>query len=348
MTEVRWEHFPSVAREAQTRAWLTIQANLGLAPSTIEAYGRAIEDFLAFSARHACAPDSATRAHVAAYVRDLTTRPSPRGSAVRVLDSGAGLANATLQLRLTAVRLYYDYLMEEGLRPDNPVGRGRYTPGKGFGGERDRSLVPRFRKLPWIPTEEQWQAVLEAARAEPIRNRFMLALAYDAALRREELCALEVGDFDPAHRTLRIRAETTKSRRERVVPYSEPTGQLHAAYLRQRRELSRERGPLFRSESDRNRAQPITIWTWSKIVEGLAGRADVPRFTTHTPRHLRLTDLARADWDVHEIAAFAGHRSIQSTLLYIHLSGRELAAKLERGMAAIHAWRTTSLAALIP
>jgi len=63
------------------------------------------------------------------------------------------------------------------------------------------------------------------------------------------------------------------------------------------------------------------------------------RFSTHTPRHLCLTDLARAGWGVHEIAQFAGHRNPQTTLLYIHLSGRELAAKLERGMAAIHAWR---------
>jgi integrase/recombinase XerD len=53
-----------------------------------------------------------------------------------------------------------------------------------------------------------------------------------------------------------------------------------------------------------------------------------------------LTDLARADWDIHEIGLFAGHRSIQTTLSYIHLSGRELASKLERGMAEIHAWRT--------
>jgi integrase/recombinase XerD len=43
---------------------------------------------------------------------------------------------------------------------------------------------------------------------------------------------------------------------------------------------------------------------------------------------------------VHEIAAFAGHRSIQTTLLYIHLSGRDLALKLSKGMAEIHAWRT--------
>jgi integrase/recombinase XerD len=339
MSEVRWERYPRVAQATHARAWLALQANLGRAANTVEAYGRALEDFLGFSARRNVDPGVAGREHVALYVRDLLTRPNPRGANVRVLDSGVGLANATLQQRLTAVRLYYDYLVEEGVRTSNPAGRGRYTPGRVAGGAGERGLVPRYRKLPWIPTDEQWRAVLEAARAEPPRNRLMLALAYDAGLRREELCSLETGDVDPATRLLRIRAETTKGRRERVVPYSEPTGLLYAAYLRQRRELSRDRGRLFLSESRRNRAQPISLWTWSKVVERLAARADVRRFSTHTPRHLCLTDLARAGWGVHEIAQFAGHRNPQTTLLYIHLSARELAAKLERGMAQIHAWR---------
>lgn len=349
MTDVHWEHLPSVTRDPRARSWLSIQANLGLAPGTIEAYGRALEDYLTFcSTSGGGVPESAGRAHIAAYVHDLTVRPSPKRSVSRSHGSGVGLANATLQQRLTAVRLYYDYLMEEGLRADNPVGRGRYTPGKGFGGVRERGLIPHFRKLPWIPTEEQWQQIVTAARSEPVRNRFMLALAYDAALRREELCTIEVADLDPAYRLLRIRAETTKSRRERVVPYSEPTGRLYAAYLRQRAELSRERGSLFRSESDRNRAQPISLWTWSKVIAGIAARAAIPEFTPHTLRHLRLTDLARADWDIHEIATFAGHRSLQSTMLYIHLSGRELTAKLQRSMTALHAERASTLAEVLP
>ncbi|MDV7090786.1 hypothetical protein HJ581_0041285 [Rhodococcus opacus] len=42
-------------------------------------------------------------------------------------------------------------------------------------------------KLPLIPTERQGVDILAVAAAEPPRNRLMLALAYDAALRREEL-----------------------------------------------------------------------------------------------------------------------------------------------------------------
>jgi len=175
----------------------------------------------------------------------------------------------------------------------------------------------------------------------------MLAMAYDAALRREELCSLRTDDLDPAHRMIRVRAETTKGRRQRAVPYSATTGALLQSYLLERRELSAARGPLFLSTSHRNRAQPITMWTWSKVVRSLALRADLPRFSTHTLRHLCLTDLARAGWELHAIATFAGHRSPTTTLQYIHLSGRDLASKLASGMAEVHAWRLAQLAELL-
>lgn len=103
-------------------------------------------------------------------------------------------------------------------------------------------------------------------RDETVCNRVMLALAYDTAPRREELCSLRTDDLDPAHRTLRIRAETTKTRRERVVPYSAASGVLLSGYLAHRVTISRARGPLFLSESRRDYGRPTALWTcrrWS-------------------------------------------------------------------------------------
>jgi site-specific recombinase XerD len=340
----RW---PILADSSEALEWLRVQSDLGLARGTLEAYARGLADYLTVCGRERIDPLSAGRAEVAGYVRDLVRRPNPRGATVVAIDSGVGLANATLQQRLVAVRLFYDYLIEERRRDTNPVGRGRYTPGRGFAGHRERGLIPRFTKLPWIPTDAEWQQILTVARGEPVRTRFMLALAYDAGLRREELCCLRTDDLDPAHRTLRVRAETTKNRRARVVPYSAATGKLLQAYLVHRRLLSAARGPLFLSESRRNWTQPITLWTWSKVIRALAVRAGVPRFSTHTPRHLCLTDLARSSWELHEIACFAGHRNPATTLQYIHLSGRDLAAKLGQSMEHVHAWRRAALADLV-
>ena len=311
------EKWPVLGRHERAAEWLTIWTNLGRAPRTIDAYARGLAEYLLACERDGVDPLTANRSQVALFVRELATRPHRRGGNVVALDSGAGLSNATLQQRLVSVRLFYDFLIEEGLRDSNPVGRGRYTPGRHFGAG-SRPLVARMVKLPWIPVESEWLQLLEMFGPEPIRNRLMLALAYDSALRREELCSLRTDDFDPAHRTLRVRAETTKTRRERVVPYSASTGVLLAGYLRHRSTLSRARGPLFLSES------------------------------RHTTRHLCLTDLARMGWELHAIATFAGHRSTESTLRYIHLSGRELSTQLNRSLAHLHAERVAMLTAAGP
>ncbi len=345
--EKKW---PVLVRHEQAAAWLQVWIDLGRAPRTIDAYARGLAEYLVMCDREGVDPRTANRVHVARFVRDLTERPSRRGANVVSIDSGVGLANATLQQRLVPVRLFYDFLVEEGLRESNPVGRGRYT-SRGRGDGQQRGLVPRLTRLPWIPSDSQWMEILAVAAREPIRNRVMFALAYDSALRREELCSLRTDDLDPAHRMLRVRAETTKNPLERIVPYSAATGVLLSGYLAHRATISRARGGLFLSESRRNHAQPLTPWTWSKVVRRIALEADVARLSTHTMRHLCLTDLARMGWELHAIATFAGHRNTESTLAYIHLSGRDLAEKLNRGMEQIHGWRVhllTDLATATP
>src|SRR5215831_13124728 len=340
---VPWSRYPAVEEQEHARKWIELQVLLGRARNTVDAYARGVQAFLVFCGQEKIDPIASTAGDIARYVHHLRERPSPYGKDVVSLDSkGAGLSNATLQQRLTAVRLFYDYLVEESVRSRNPVMRGRYTSGRFIGAKR--GLVPRFKRLPWIPSDEEWRAFLAVARGEGIRNRCMLALAYDTGLRREELCQVACGDIEPSHRLVTVRAETTKGRATRVVPYSSTTGSLLRTYLAHRRSLSRGRGPLFLSESRRNKAVPITMWTWSKVVRRLASAADLPRFSTHTFRHLCLTDLARAGWDIHEIASFAGHKQLDTTQQYIHLSGRDLAERLNRGMERVHSWRVEQMA----
>jgi integrase/recombinase XerD len=316
---VRWELVPLTAAQPLCRAWLTFQSQRGLSRNTLEAYSRGLEIFLRFLANQQLLISAVTRAHIGTYLATMQS-------------GGCTISNATIQQRITVLRLFYSHLVDEGHCKKNPVLH-----------DRGRMLVRRYRRLPWIPNESDWKAILAATRQEPIRNRVMLALAYDAGLRREELCGLRTDDIDPSHRLLCIRAENTKGRRDRIVPYSATSGTLLQHYLHHRRTLSRSRGQLFLSESRRNYASPVSIWSWSKVALEIARRATVPRFTTHTLRHLCLTDLARAGWDIHEIAAFAGHRSVQTTLLYIHLSGRDLSRKLASTMAHIHARRVAML-----
>jgi integrase/recombinase XerD len=336
---VVWERYPAVAENDRAREWLQIQADLGLARNTIEAYGRSLEDYFRFSEGRSTDVVSVSKSHIAAYVAWLSGG-RPQDLVQPGVVPGRALSNATIQLRLTTVRLFYDYLVEEGQRLHSPVSRGRFTPGNGFGGQRVRGIVPRFKKIPWIPSDAQWAQVLSVAAELGSRDRLMLALAHDGALRREELVSLRTGDVDPSSRMLTIRSEAAKGRiRGRTVCYSEPTSDLYVEYLHDRRLLSRAPGPLFLSLSRRNRGQPLTIWTWTDVVGRVAERVGLRhRFATHTLRHLCLTHLARAGWSLQDLAIFAGHRNLQTTLMYVHLSGRELGPKYAHAMQQIRSW----------
>jgi integrase/recombinase XerD len=312
-----------------------MHVKLCLADHTIKAYGRSANDYLAFCQRARIAFVEATKADIVLYIDDLLQRSNPRGENICYLHSGVGLANATLHQRLTVVRLMYDYLIDERIRQEsvNPVGKVKYTRGRAFAGKRDRAMIPHYERLPWIPGDDESNAILDSASQEPVRNQLMLLLAYYGALRRSELVALEIKDIAFPLQQITIRSETAKNGRGRVVMYGDVAKELLQIYMDGRADEDIRGGQLFRSQSDRNATQGLTADAWDKVVTQIAKRAGLHHlFTTHTTRHLRLTDLARCGMDIHAIAQYAGHRSIETTKIYLKLSGRETAERVRLQM----------------
>lgn len=162
-----------------------MREQFGLAPNTLDAYARAVDSYLAFleNLDHGC--EASTQSDVAGWINESRAR---------------GLANSTLIQRVTALRLFFEYLVEEGLPPGNPVSRGGAFRCCGMTVFRTAGPIRRMHKLPWIPTDEEWERLLRATSEDSIRDRAMLALAYDGALRREELCSIMVSDFDFARK----------------------------------------------------------------------------------------------------------------------------------------------------
>jgi hypothetical protein len=87
----RW---PTIASCSDALSWLTIQVDLGLSPRTVEAYARALTDYLTVCDRDGIEPLTVDRSAIAHYVRDLRERPTRRGARIVVLDSGVGLATS--------------------------------------------------------------------------------------------------------------------------------------------------------------------------------------------------------------------------------------------------------------
>jgi integrase/recombinase XerD len=308
--------------------WIELISNFGLSHNTVKAYRRVLTDFQRFCDSRSFLIEKLNREQLSQYVRHLLERHPVRN---RIPNRKITLSNATVRQHITVLRQFYGYLVDEGFLEINPVYRNGQS-NEIRGRKSQRAIVPEHVKLPWIPSDEEWMKLIQVIREQSARNKLMFALAYDAALRREELCLLNVSDIDPSKRLIHLKAHTTKSKRDRVVPYAAPTGQLLAAYLSRRRLFYSKSKSLFLSESPRNYGEPISAWTWTKTVEELADKAGVSQFTTHSFRHLRLTDLARAGWELHEISNFAGHRCPETTLIYIHLSGRDLALRINNSM----------------
>ena len=96
MNAIRWQAYPFVDQIELARTWLETQSWLQLAPKTIDAYGRSLNDFLSFCMRHAIQPETVTREQVALYVQDLATRPNPKGATILTFPAGCGLSGIAM------------------------------------------------------------------------------------------------------------------------------------------------------------------------------------------------------------------------------------------------------------
>ena len=197
------------------------------------------------------------------------------------------------------------------------------------------------RRLPWLPTDTQWRAlVADLFQYESLRNQVLILLAYDAALRREEVLGLRLDDLDWSAGLLHVRAEHAKGGRARRVPISAAVELLLRHYVQTDRAHllagfgGDPVGPLFRSESPRNPAAPLRPGSFNDIVARLRARLGLPQLHPHTFRHLRCTVLKRCEVALDDIALIAGHASTDSTQLYIHLAPTDVARRIRTATAA--------------
>jgi integrase/recombinase XerD len=338
--DIRWSLYPHVAGAPHARAFLARLRRFGRRPKTIDAYARNVDRFLAwFGGAPAARWVEADEGDLLTYLDALrrarrtgTGRPARWGRPEKVVSfTGVRAADATVAQHVVALRLFYDYLLRAGWRRDgvHPLPRGR------LGETAARGVVRTRGRLPWVAPAEVWERiVLHVVTRETARNRALLLVAYDGALRREELVRLRGVDYDRRRALLRVRAETSKSGRERWVPLS-PFGQRALDHYldRQRRALVAaygldDAGPLFLSESTRNPGQPLAPGAVNDVVEALRATLGLPQLHPHTFRHQRLTALKVAGVPLEDIALFAGHASTETTRLYLHLAPVELGARI--------------------
>jgi site-specific recombinase XerD len=189
------------------------------------------------------------------------------------------------------------------------------------------------RTLPTILSPGEVAALLAALRSA--RDRAMVLAMLLGGLRRCEVLGLRLGDVQVADRRLFI--VEGKGGHHRVVPVANKFFDALGGYLHDERpdDVTTER--VFVVLKGRRRGQPLSAEGLDEILSGARARAGLMRATCHQLRHTCLTRLREAGMALEAVQAQAGHLSIESTRVYLHLTNDWLAAEYRRAAALIDA-----------
>ena len=233
----------------------------------------------------------------------------------RLAEAWAELSPATLARRSAALRRFYGFLVEEGLRGDDPSAA---LP-------RPRTVRPLPRILERHEVDAMFaEAEARAASDEPLRlrNLALLELLYGSGLRATELVSLPARGAGPA----------------RAVPDPRRQGRQGAAgadFRRARRTaVARWRGVMPRRAPGCSRAVPGTsagcgCSSWSARWPPTAGIAP-DRVSPHVLRHAFATHLLAGGADLRVLQALLGHADIATTQIYTHVDAGRLVELVNR------------------
>jgi integrase/recombinase XerD len=270
----------------------------GLAPRSIEAYKRDLDDFARFVAqRGASRPAQVTRSSVTLYLVALRRR---------------GRAPATVKRRAAAVRSFYKFLLREDALAQDPT--------------LDLASPRLPRRLPKVLTVEEVERLLAApdlSTPQGVRDRAMLELLYGSGLRVSEVVALNLGDVDLSVELVRCLGKGSK---ERLVPVGSHAVRALRAYQQTARPaLAGGRVPsaLFINR----RGGRLTRQGCWKLLRGHARRAGITRpLSPHVLRHSFATHLLERGADLRAVQEMLGHASLGTTQIYTHVARDRLRA----------------------
>jgi integrase/recombinase XerD len=279
-------------------------------------------------------PVDVDAADVLAFVA-AQRQPRRGATVVRIEDGERGLSARTIKRRLATIAGLYEYLLIRGdtAVARNPVPRGLALRRNGGRAVRGVPLIRTPRMLPRLVDPDEANAFLAALRKH--RDRAMAEAMLLGGLRRCEVLGLRLGDLHPGEK--RVFIADGKGGHQRIVPISARFFTTLAFYLDTERPAGIDTDRVFVVLKGHRRGLPLTAAGLDEIVAGARERAGIDRLTCHQLRHTCFTRLREAGMALEAIQAQAGHRSIESTRIYLHLSNDWLAGEYRRASEAIDA-----------
>jgi integrase/recombinase XerD len=168
---------------------------------------------------------------------------------------------------------------------------------------------PRQRKLPEVLSKVQVRSIID--NAKDLRHRAVLMMAYGSGLRVGEVVRLKPKDIESDR--MMVRVEQAKGRKDRYSLLSKKALDSLRLYYK----AYRPDAYLF---VGKDLSQPLPIATAQKMYNYAKVKAGVNKGKgMHTLRHCFATHLLMQGVDIQMIKEFLGHRSIETTLTYLHI-----------------------------
>jgi len=171
--------------------------------------------------------------------------------------------------------------------------------------------MPRVeRSLPNVLTEEEVKQLLGSI--TDLRDLSVVQLLYASGLRVSELVNLNLNDIEGNKITVR----SGKGRKDRLVYCDDGTIQIIEKYLKKRKN---DAHVLFVNRSGQRISSRTIQFIVKKYTEGAGIQKKV---TPHTLRHSFATHLVQNDAHIEVVRDLLGHSSLNTTQVYVHLSGK--------------------------
>jgi site-specific recombinase XerD len=257
-----------------------------------------------------------------------------RAGRLQAVDAGtSGVSARTVRRRLSSVSGLFAFLQARGDVPANPVPRGLPTRRERQRPRQGVPLVRTPRTLPRILEPGQVDALLAALRS--YRDRAMAEAMVLGGLRRCEVLGLRLGDLQVAAR--RVFIAEGKGGHQRQIPVSGRFFASVARYLNSERPVDADTDHVFVVLKGPRRGRPLSAAGLDQVLDSARMRAGLAQATCHQLRHTCLTRLREAGMALEAVQAQAGHASIESTRIYLHLADDWLASQYRKAAEAIDA-----------
>ncbi len=297
-----------------------LRGQRGLSDNTVRVYRADLDSFLRYLAQSGHSLDDMNRRLARSYLAWLATEARETTHPYSGRKQKEGYARVSIVRKLTALRSFYQFLVQQGRFKHSPAPSGR-------------SLQVKVEKpLPSFIGKQEAARLLETPAEDEgygRRDRAILEVLYSCGVRLAEIAGMDLPDVNFAQRQILVEGKGSK---ERWVLFGKPTEEALRSYLKEMRPQILADAPPGKPVAAEalflNRyGQRLSRRSIEKLVRRYATQAGLrDGIHPHTLRHTFASHMLEGEADLRVIQELLGHSSPTTTQIYTHITKQEAKA----------------------